>query len=81
MDWHVTVLWYVLDLYKDVLKNDEELIKKNEYEFINNEILNKYNNLFFEVQNQNKQINQHKPIKQTKWNIKQKSPALFLGKH
>jgi hypothetical protein len=58
--------------YKDVLKNDEELIKKNEYEFINNEILNKYNNLFFEVQNQNKQINQHKPIKQTKRNIKQK---------
>ena len=33
---------------------------------------NKYNNLFFEVQNQNKQINQHKPIKQTKRNIKQK---------
>jgi hypothetical protein len=58
--------------YKDVLKNDEELIKKNQYEFINNEILNKYNNLFFEVQNQNKQINQHKPIKQTKRNIKQK---------
>ena len=43
-----------------------------QYEFINNEILNKYNNLFFEVQNQNKQINQHKPIKQTKRNIKQK---------
>ena len=58
--------------YKDVLKNDEDLIKKNQYTFINNEILNKYNNLFFEVQNQNKQINQHKPIKQTKRNIKQK---------
>ena len=57
--------------YKDVLKDDEDLIKKNQYEFINNEILNKYNNLFFEEQKQNKQINQHKPIK-TKRNIKQK---------
>ena len=52
--------------YKDVLKDDEELIKNNQYTFINNELLNKYNNLFFEVQNKNK------PIKQTKRNIKQK---------
>ena len=58
--------------YTYKIKEYEELVKKNQYEFINNEILNKYNNLFFEEQNQNKQINQHKPIKQTKRNIKQK---------
>jgi len=57
--------------YKDVLKNDEELIKKNQYAFINNEILNKYNRLFFE-ETQNKSINQNKQIKQPKRNIKQK---------
>jgi hypothetical protein len=58
--------------YTYKIKEYDELIKKNEYEFINNEILNKYNNLFFEEQNQIKQINQLKPIKQTKRNTKQK---------
>jgi hypothetical protein len=49
--------------YKDVVEKDEELIKINQYEFLNNEILNKYNNLFIE------KSNKIKPIKR---NTKQK---------
>jgi hypothetical protein len=52
--------------YKDIVEKDEELIDNNQYEFINNEILNKDNILICE---QNKH---HKPSKQTKRSIKQK---------
>ena len=49
--------------YKDIVEKDEELINNNQYEFINNEIFNKYNNLFIKESNK---------IKTIKRNTKQK---------
>ena len=42
--------------YKNVVENDDEYIKNNQYHFINKIILKNYNNLFLEI----KQINQIK---------------------
>jgi len=36
--------------YKNLLSDDEELIKNNRYPFINNEMLTKYNNIFYTEQ-------------------------------
>ena len=49
--------------YKDIVEKDEELINNNQYEFINNEIFNKYNNIFIKESNK---------IKTIKRNTKQK---------
>jgi hypothetical protein len=49
--------------YKNVVEDDEKLIKINQYKFINIEILNEYNNLFYETPTK---------IKQTNKNTKQK---------
>lgn len=37
--------------YKNLLSDDEELIKNNRYPFINDEMLTKYNNIFYTEQN------------------------------
>ena len=47
--------------YKDIVENDEDLVKNNIYPFINNLILKYYNNLFMEI----KPDGQIKPIRKT----------------